>query len=207
MLYHKLVYCVEVFTVVFIVGVAVSCNTPLPRQDIKPTVSVATPLGIAFSTPASPIVRGELSVQTPRTIYEVGEPIPITLTWQITNGWVLAISTDHFDDFKIYLVDRSKSRVPYTELAQILCEQTYAPCDTDAIVYGGGSRTSYQLDPAKGTFSWGFDITKWYRVSMPGIYTLTVSTRNILDSSAMQASLESQTRFVSQPITFTVVTP
>lgn len=124
------------------------------------------------------------------------------------SGWLIALETQQFYDFKISLLDSQGKTVPYTNAGQSLCDQIGQwRCDTEDGILGGGVRAQYRLDAEKPPFKEVFSVSEWFSVSATGTYTLVVTTRNVIDSSAMRAGLEARTQAVSQPITFTVVSP
>jgi hypothetical protein len=177
---------------------------PDNRSKLQPA---PLPTDFASVTPQQgATVKGELIINLPKKIYALHEPVISTIKWQITQGWLTALSTEQFYDFKISLLDNEGHSVPYTAISQRLCDLVAGQCDTDEII-GFGKRVPYRLDPEKPPYEDTLNVSELFNISEIGIYTLTVSTRNIINSSAMLAGLESPTRFVSQPVTFTIVAP
>ncbi len=170
----------RITTLLSIAILLTSCNLPSFATAVLPTPTLDTP-----------VVQSELTVAFTKPVYTTREPITATLTWKVTQGWILAMTwfMDNLD-FNLSLVDSKGEPVPHTR---------------EADLYLGGSRTTYRLDAGQQPFITELDIRRWFNVSAPGLYTLTVTTRNVLDSSAMRAGLEKQTKVVSQPVTFAVV--
>lgn len=183
----------------------VSCNAVMPESaDVQVTLSA----DLSNSAVGDARVEAKFTTDLAKETYFLGEPITVTIQWRVTRGWLIALSTQQFYDYKISLSNNRGAPVPYTVAGQNLCDQIgYWRCDSEDEIFGGGSRAQYRLDAEKSASHQVLYLSEWFDISATGAYTLMVTTRNVINSSAMQAGLESQTRFVSQPITFTVIAP
>ena len=171
----------------FLAGCAVKQSSDSDGHSV--TLESAAP----ESTQHGDDLETELTVSLPKQEFLVDEPLTATIKWSVTRGWLIAVDSYPFFDYKIELYNSRGKPVPYTEAGERLAGQV-----------GGGRRITFRLDQDISIYEESLYLSEWYDFGETGTYTLSVTTRNVIISSTPHSGVENQAQFTSQPVTFTI---